>query len=151
MECLQLNIMTILHTYLLCMKAAFIIHFVRLWDTWVLHSYDNVSGTVGKEAVTFSKQYECMLFVIQVWAISRGDFPIYDRIYSLSPALSISLIYVLTCGHSLIISILISATVNEWRDSSCRVWAFGLMWSLQQGSLGIVHALSVHYCGYMTF
>lgn len=49
---------------------------------------------------------------------------------SLSPALSISLIYVLTCGHFLIIPILISATVNEWRDSSYRVWAFGLMWVL---------------------
>lgn len=38
-----------------------------------------------------------------------------------SPASSLSLIYVLACGHSLIIPILISATVNEWRDSSCRV------------------------------
>lgn len=29
--------------------------------------------------------------------------------------------------------------------------AFGLMWALQWGSLGIVPGLSVHYCGYMTF
>lgn len=113
-----------------------------------------------EEAVTVSKQCECMLFVFQAQVISGGYFPIYDRIYSLSPslsshslsiALSISLIYVLTCGHFLIIPILISATVNEWRDSSCRVGTFGLMWALQWGSLGILRALTVHYCEYMTF
>lgn len=90
-----------------------------------------------------------------------GIFPIYERVYflssssllflPLSPTLSVSLIYVLTCGHSLIIPILISATVNEWRDSSGRVWTFGLMWALQWGSLGIARAHTVHYCGYMTF
>lgn len=88
--------------------------------------------------------------------ISRVFSHLWQGLFSLSitalpPAFSISLIYVLTCGHFLIIPILISATVNEWRDSSCRVWAFGLMWALQQGSLGIVCVLSVHYCGYMTF
>lgn len=35
------------------------------------------------EPVIISKQYECMLFVIQAWVIPRGYFPIYDRIYSL--------------------------------------------------------------------
>lgn len=42
----------------------------------------------GEEAVTVSKQYECMLFVIRAVAISPGYFPIYDRIYSLSLCLS---------------------------------------------------------------
>lgn len=68
-----------------------------------------------------------------------------------APSYTLSLIYMLDCGHSLIIPILISATVNEWRDSSRGVWTFGLMWVLQRGSLGIAQTLTVHYCGYMTF
>lgn len=146
----QLNVKNIPKKHLLCMKAVFIIHFVWLHKLYILMI---MFLALQEEAVTVSKQYECMLFVIQAGAISPGYFPIYDRIssHSLSLALSISLIYVLTCRHFLIIPILISATVNEWRDSSCRVWAFGLMWALQRGSLGIVCALTVHYCGYMTF
>ena len=45
----------------------------------------------AEEAVTVSKQYERMLFVIRAPAVTRGYFPIHDRIYfslSLFPLLS---------------------------------------------------------------
>lgn len=130
---------------------------ILLAFTWVVHSYDYVPGTSRRGCHRLQTIWMHAVCHPSRRQFLRGIFPFMTGfilslpLLSLSPALSVSLIYVLTCGHFLIIPILISATVNEWRDSSCRVWAFGLMWALQRGSLGIVRALSVHYCGYMTF
>lgn len=52
-----------------------------------------------EDAVTITKQYEYMLFVIQAWAISPGYFPICDRIFS--PSLSLPLSVCLSLLHFL--------------------------------------------------
>lgn len=128
---------------------------VAFWETLqVVHSHDYVSGT---------RRASCHLSPNNMNACRLSSKPDhFSRVFSNSWHNLFTLLLSLSCSfysfnicpdlrHFLIIPILISASVNEWRDSSCRVWAFGLMWVLQRGSLGIVCTLTVHYCGYLTF
>lgn len=134
-----------LSVFVICFRPVDVTSCTFLWTCFFLEEEDLTLSTNMNACCLSSTPGEFL----------QGFFPIYDTMYcpscAHSPALSISLICVLTCRHFLIIPILISATVNEWRDSSCRVWAFGLMWALLSGSLGIVCTFTVHYCGYLTF